>query len=684
MSKQSQSNKHERKHQHDNSDYDDDDERVDYIYIGTEFPTEQQQRSIDRRQNTWDGKPKGYSRDAFKGGFSAGYHGTVGSKDGWKPSASFVSSRGSRAERREMRPEDFMDEEDLADRHAAQTISVKPQYLNASETQESDSITASDMATEKQSDYKEGGGIVGAMAERVSAEFNALEQSSIKVSSKIGNQIMSLMGWKPGQGIGPLTTVVQQQQHSVGGDGDDQDKQQRLPPRPVALVDCEPPTQNRHGLGYGVDLDALPVNSDNTAEDLGTPALPALGAIFKSKPKTEDSKPKLASKAKKKRQQKTDMLRLSFGSFGEDEDEDNGQGSGIAGGMGRSKTQLERLVDERAKPVPKRTMPQTQLDQMASLCHDGRPPLSGFELVRLAEDSDALYYEGPELPSTYDGMRDQAKSFRWGSAPATGSQLNLKDANNSGGSRFTMAENRTKLSVMTDAPKPPPAHEAVNAATATAALAGFMPFADNLEKQSRYRQYLETCAKFGDKNPSVSATVLSKLSSEKESQEFTRLAQLFRPNTTMLSRFTRATSDLDTAPEETAKVTEDKSVGSAKNKTIVRAVLDWVPSQLLCKRMGIAPPAHSIVNQPKQRNSDSVKCVDEQQQKTRGRRQQASDFIQWRNADFDNPSKATEMVDSGLVSDDITSSLHTDAAIIPEKHPNMALFESIFGDDADS
>ncbi|KAJ1935357.1 hypothetical protein GGF37_006022, partial [Kickxella alabastrina] len=180
MSKQSQSNKHERKHQHDNSDYDDDDERVDYIYIGTEFPTEQQQRSIDRRQNTWDGKPKGYSRDAFKGGFSAGYHGTVGSKDGWKPSASFVSSRGSRAERREMRPEDFMDEEDLADRHATQTISVKPQYLNASETQESDSITASDMATEKQSDYKEGGGIVGAMAERVSAEFNALEQSSIK------------------------------------------------------------------------------------------------------------------------------------------------------------------------------------------------------------------------------------------------------------------------------------------------------------------------------------------------------------------------------------------------------------------------------------------------------------------------------------------------------------------------
>ncbi|TRY94825.1 hypothetical protein DNTS_020478, partial [Danionella cerebrum] len=49
---------------------------------------------------------------AFTGGFSAGYFNTVGSKEGWTPTA-FVSSRQQKAERQNARPEDFMDEEDF-------------------------------------------------------------------------------------------------------------------------------------------------------------------------------------------------------------------------------------------------------------------------------------------------------------------------------------------------------------------------------------------------------------------------------------------------------------------------------------------------------------------------------------------------------------------------------------------
>jgi G patch domain-containing protein 1 len=49
---------------------------------------------------------------AFTGGFSAGYFNTVGSKEGWAPST-FKSSRTNRASAVQ-RPEDFMDEEDLA------------------------------------------------------------------------------------------------------------------------------------------------------------------------------------------------------------------------------------------------------------------------------------------------------------------------------------------------------------------------------------------------------------------------------------------------------------------------------------------------------------------------------------------------------------------------------------------
>lgn len=80
---------------------------------------------------------------AFTGGFSAGYFNTVGSKEGkydrriteycffvfafaservlivpfapagWAPS-SFVSTRGNRSDRQQFKPEDFMDEEDMA------------------------------------------------------------------------------------------------------------------------------------------------------------------------------------------------------------------------------------------------------------------------------------------------------------------------------------------------------------------------------------------------------------------------------------------------------------------------------------------------------------------------------------------------------------------------------------------
>ncbi|KAJ2348557.1 hypothetical protein GGF43_004548 [Coemansia sp. RSA 2618] len=103
------------------------DDRVDFIHVGTEFPSAQEQlrRRQREQRGLGDDKPKCYSRDAFKGGFSAGYFGTVGSKDGWKPTAEFVSSRNNRAQLRALRPEDFMDAEDIADLHAARVVTVE-------------------------------------------------------------------------------------------------------------------------------------------------------------------------------------------------------------------------------------------------------------------------------------------------------------------------------------------------------------------------------------------------------------------------------------------------------------------------------------------------------------------------------------------------------------------------------
>ena len=60
---------------------------------------------------------------AFTGGFSAGYYNTVDTKEGWRP-AEFKSSRSDR-QKKEQKPQDFMDEEDLG------AFSIAPQVLRA-------------------------------------------------------------------------------------------------------------------------------------------------------------------------------------------------------------------------------------------------------------------------------------------------------------------------------------------------------------------------------------------------------------------------------------------------------------------------------------------------------------------------------------------------------------------------
>ncbi|KAJ3354888.1 hypothetical protein GGF32_002312 [Allomyces javanicus] len=98
----------------------------DYVSVGTPLAVSADQLAFDARrgkqasyvpvwkQEVTDDQGRKRLHGAFKGGFSAGYFNTVGSKEGWTPST-FSSSRTTRAERKAMRPEDFMDDEDLED-----------------------------------------------------------------------------------------------------------------------------------------------------------------------------------------------------------------------------------------------------------------------------------------------------------------------------------------------------------------------------------------------------------------------------------------------------------------------------------------------------------------------------------------------------------------------------------------
>ena len=65
---------------------------------------------------------------AFTGGFSAGHFNTVNTPQGWYPKQ-FKSSRETKAERKQQRPEDFMDDEDLGEfGFAAQALRTKSSF----------------------------------------------------------------------------------------------------------------------------------------------------------------------------------------------------------------------------------------------------------------------------------------------------------------------------------------------------------------------------------------------------------------------------------------------------------------------------------------------------------------------------------------------------------------------------
>lgn len=146
------------------------------------------------------------------------------------------------------RPEDFMDEEDLAELKASKTF--------------------------KTSDAFSGAPASGAMPEDgsySSAVANSLNDLVQPGSSKIGERMMVKMGWRQGQGVGPRVSYarhkeqLQEASTSMAGqqsvDAEEEDdseeaKKHTYAPidRPLYLFDNK---ENQHGLGYkaGLTLD---------------------------------------------------------------------------------------------------------------------------------------------------------------------------------------------------------------------------------------------------------------------------------------------------------------------------------------------------------------------------------------------------------------------------------------------
>ncbi|KAJ1955816.1 hypothetical protein IWQ62_005443, partial [Dispira parvispora] len=134
------------------------DDEQSFTCIGTEFtdlsnqPNRKRQRTdqplVTPYRPTWqqearDSQGRRRFHGAFTGGFIAGYNNTVGSKEGFQP-RQFYSARGQRFGGQHETPsplvqrvEDFMDEEDLADRaqrNTASQESIRPRGFNTEDS----------------------------------------------------------------------------------------------------------------------------------------------------------------------------------------------------------------------------------------------------------------------------------------------------------------------------------------------------------------------------------------------------------------------------------------------------------------------------------------------------------------------------------------------------------------------
>nr|SVE89714.1 EOG090X013U [Daphnia sinensis] len=192
---------------------------------------------------------------AFTGGFSAGYYNTVDTKEGWRP-AEFKSSRSDR-QRKEQKPQDFMDEEDLG------AFGIAPQVLRAKEDFGEGHVSRKRLRPV----FATAGAIPG---------LPALHNLLHPVKETIGIKLLRSMGWKPNQGVGErltkkakkerrkkyeetkkygcdLPSGLQQreikQQTSDGEEtGDESDDQLYAPDDVPAFV--VKPKSNMFGLGY--------------------------------------------------------------------------------------------------------------------------------------------------------------------------------------------------------------------------------------------------------------------------------------------------------------------------------------------------------------------------------------------------------------------------------------------------
>ncbi|KAI0058945.1 hypothetical protein BV25DRAFT_1993879 [Artomyces pyxidatus] len=601
-----------------------------FCLIGTPLPPLEKSKDSGEfvplwKQDVRDEQGRRRLHGAFTGGFSAGYFNTVGSKEGWTPST-FVSSRSERGKKQAAKPEDFMDEEDLAELREKQLMAgVKEQRDILGGTQ-AELITTADQEQDS-------------IADSIQRALMPPPDDSP------GVRLLKKMGWRPGQGVGPRVTWRQRKVQdllasgkSLNGinidelDDDEEAKKHMYPPRDTAVVRISRKTDH-HGLGYSSGL--------GLSESLG-------------QKRTGQSGPKLAAG-------------FGLGAVNEADDDDvdvyDSSSKHDRTYMPYDATH-DAEVDTRQSRDSGKAKTQTSFVQQKF--PDGTPLVAGFILSDAPVKAD-IWFPLPDIPPGWkpdprrvwqknaDKENDTATPMKKDDLPSWRSKMTAMERGAILGETPLPTAPRSVFDYLSEADRkriqnaaagintppplaaPPPAPSAEPTPStsipftppniASAALKGFMPFPTDPVKQSRYIAYLRSQAT--PEYPELAPQPLPGQSTNdynKELSDYAKSAAIFKPvSGAMATRFTTAAvvehgpkiieglhqPTHESIAEDQEAREKAKAAEAARREEVVegskahaaklgmygaltREVTPWQPSRLLCKRFGVKDPNPDI------------------------------------------------------------------------------------------
>nr|POE56102.1 g patch domain-containing protein 1 [Quercus suber] len=592
-----------------------------YALYGTPLPAYESDARDDGsyvpiwKQEVTDERGRKRLHGAFTGGFSAGYFNTVGSKEGWTPST-FVSSRTSRAKdgkSQGQRVEDFMDEEDLAEQAESQKLETQSAFAGLG-------------------DGGDGVASRGGM-------FSDLFRTS---GETMGVKLLEKMGWRQGQGIGPKV--------KRRAKGDEKGEVHSFAPQNSRMISFVPKTDKK-GLGFAGEGKLQEEDSTNDVDQDGDERDARI---------LQTNRSNLFNKPKKLKKSGIGLGVLN--DTGSDDDDPYTMGPqisynrAIGGNKSKKKGGLvsgtgDANVNKPMGAFSKKSAQRAAISDGFRKCRDGRLPLDGFVLSLSTLSVQENEYPPPTIPEGYIAThkadqvprsRSGPTSFQSTADAAKASSLNpasraamLGEQRLPGKSvfnflspaardRIAVASGRSDLppglgesapagSEPTESDKRrtlwdlvPPLDRATAAAALHRGTTGWMPYAEDDGKRSRYRHFLELHAGQHANLPSRAPGATND-DWTKELREFAQAAEVFKPiSGLMATRFTTstaaprlATDAPDPQPIATDVKDDDPALKAAKLGMfgpLTRSRTSFYPSRLLCKRFGVKPPANVAVD----------------------------------------------------------------------------------------